>query len=43
MIIMNKQVHWSVFFSLGVRRKRIKGDVWEFKKICDQIFKATHL
>ncbi|XP_064388109.1 maternal embryonic leucine zipper kinase-like [Halichondria panicea] len=28
---------------LGVRRKRIRGDVWEFKRVCDLIFKATHL
>lgn len=28
---------------IGVRRKRIKGDVWEYKRICDQIFAATHL
>lgn len=28
---------------IGVRRKRIKGDTWEFKRICGQIFEATHL
>lgn len=28
---------------VGVRRKRIKGDTWEFKKICDDIFKKAKL
>lgn len=28
---------------IGVRRKRLKGDVWEYKRICDHIFKATRL
>ena len=27
----------------GIRRKRRNGDIWEFKRICDMIFKATHL
>ena len=29
--------------SPGVRRKRLKGDVWVYKRICEQIFKATKL
>jgi len=28
---------------IGVRRKRMKGDIWEYKRICEQIFKATKL
>eukprot|EP00731_Ephydatia_muelleri_P017625 Em0010g723a len=28
---------------IGVRRKRRNGDIWEFKRVCDMIFKATHL
>eukprot|EP00731_Ephydatia_muelleri_P017624 Em0010g722a len=28
---------------IGIRRKRRKGDVWEFKRICNKIFKMTNL
>jgi hypothetical protein len=46
----NKKVefHLEVCFiptldMIGVRRKRIKGDTWDFKNICGQIFRATHI
>ncbi|XP_065911722.1 maternal embryonic leucine zipper kinase-like [Dysidea avara] len=28
---------------VGIRRKRMKGDTWEYKKICDEIFKKAKL
>ena len=28
---------------IGVQRRRRKGDIWEFKRICEKIFKTTHL
>ena len=31
------------FVVIGVRRKRMKGDTWEYKKICDDIFKRAKL
>ena len=27
----------------GVKRKRIRGDVWRFKEVCGEIFAATRL
>ena len=29
--------------SLGIKRKRIRGDVWRYKEVCKQIIEATHL
>ena len=44
------QGDWSFWLHLlnmmhfsGIRRKRRNGDIWEFKRVCDMIFKATHL
>ena len=31
------------FTILGIRRKRMKGDTWEYKKICEEIFKKAKL
>ncbi|XP_065911575.1 maternal embryonic leucine zipper kinase-like isoform X2 [Dysidea avara] len=28
---------------VGIRRKRMKGDTWEYKKICEEIFKKAKL
>ena len=39
--ISNSYVYMVDF--AGIRRKRRTGDIWEFKRICEKIFKATHL
>jgi maternal embryonic leucine zipper kinase len=28
---------------IGVRRKRIRGDTWEFKRVCGEVFRLIHI
>ncbi len=32
-----------VNFISGIKRKRIRGDLWHYKNICEEVFSNTHL
>lgn len=36
-------VSFVALYAIGIKRKRIRGDLWHYKKICEELFASAHL